>query len=143
MFEERRGIKMKRGTLILLMLIIAGIAYADTWRYGSPGDVRRAGIRASQDGYRGGYDGHRGYRGYRDHALSTWMDIAFRAGSPELYRYTQPAAPQINIYNNITVYGDGHQGSQESTGTIDYVNRRDRNNSINYHVPRYPAAAVP
>ena len=134
---------MKTGAFILLMVFVAGIAYADTWRYGSPGDVRRAGIRASQDGRSGGYHGHRGYRGYRDHALSTWMEIAFRAGSPELYRYTQPAAPQINIYNNITVYGSGYQGSPESTGTIDYVNRRDRGNTINYHVPRYPAAIVP
>ena len=132
---------MKRSALIFLMILITGIAYADTWRYGSPGDVRRAGIRASQYGDRGGYDGHRGC--YRDHALSTWMDIAFRAGSPELYRYTQRAAPQINIYNNITVYGSGYQGSQESTRTIDFVNRRDRDNTINYHVPKYPTAIVP
>ncbi len=134
---------MKTGTFILLMVFFAGIAYADTWRYGSPGDVRRAGIRASQYGYGGGCDGHRGYRGFRDHALSTWMDIAFRAGSPQLYRQTLPVAPQINIYNNITVYGNGYQGSPESTGTIDYVNRRGRDNTIYYHVPRYPAAAVP
>ena len=134
---------MKKSALIFLMILITGIAYADTWRYGSPGDVRRAGIRASQYGDRGGCADHRGYRGYRDHALSTWMDIAFRAGSPELYRYTQRAAPQINIYNNITVYGSGYQGSQESTRTIDFVNRRDRDNTINYHVPKYPAAIVP
>ena len=88
---------MKKGALIFVVMIIAGIAYADTWRYGSPGDVRRAGIRASQYGDRGGYDGHRRYRGYRDHALSTWMDrLSSAVSSPYCFvssRVTTTGSP--------------------------------------------------
>lgn len=126
--------------VVLLVLGMAGArAQEGTWRFGSPNDVRQAGIWAVQHYGGDGYGRHGGC----PNPVSTWMDIAFRAGSPQLYRYTQPQPPQINVYNNVTIYGGGYQGNDHPVDILDYVNRRDQGTTINYHVPRYPAAAVP
>ena len=101
---------------LFIVVLWTSVAAADmsTWRYGSPNDVRQAGIRAAQHYGGGGY----GRKGGCQNPVSTWMDIAFRAGSPELYRYTQPAPAQINVYNNVTVYGSAP--NSEAVGVIDY-----------------------
>jgi hypothetical protein len=89
-------------------------------------DIRQAGIRAAQNagGYYGGYCGAPVVI-YGTNPASAWMDIAFRAGSPELYRYTMPQPAKINIYENVTVNANPAPAgftldSPESVGLIDY-----------------------
>ena len=137
---------MSRIILIATLVFVAGMAMADdsTWRYGSPNDVRQAGIRAAQNGgYYGGYYGSPVV--VAQDPASTWMDIAFRAGSPELYRYTMLQPAQINIYNNVTVYGSPADprislGSPDPVGVVDYGYRRPGGSLPS---PQYPAALVP
>lgn len=135
---------MKKAMLVVYILIAAYIIVflfgmhmaanaqdMSTWRYGSPNDVRQAGINAAQRG--------------DQFATAVWMDLAVRAGSPELYRYTQPQPPQINIYNNVTVYADPASsgvtlGDPNPVGTVDYVKREARGYMP---PPRYPAGLVP
>lgn len=110
------------GALMWLLYFTATSHAGDisTWRYGSPGDIRRAGIHAAARG---------------DHIVTArWMDIAFRAGSPHLYRYTMPQGRQIVIINN-------QAGATNSAPAqiIDYGYRRP----ISYRVPRYPSSMVP
>jgi len=120
---------------ILELVLIASIAFflfthdasagdLSTWRYGSPNDVRQAGLRAARCG--------------NNHALATWMDIAFRAGSPELYRYTQRQPAQIIINNNVINPGANYYNN-EPTRIIDYNQRRP----ANHWAPQYPKELLP
>jgi hypothetical protein len=116
-----------------------GIASAEdlsTWRYGSPGDVRRYGNQIMQepDYHVQGYDGHRQPVYVRNEAKAAYMDMMFRAGSPELYRQTQPQAPQTNI--NIYIHN-----SRETPQHI--IAPQQEGEVISGRKPDYPAALVP
>jgi hypothetical protein len=120
---------------ILMLIWGATISLADdlsTWRYGSPGDVRRYGNRLMQDtSYsRQHRNGNQTYG--RDEAKAAYMDMMFRAGSPELYRYTQPQAPQVKIYMN--------NSGESSQYTIPSPQKR---RAITTWKPKYPKALVP
>lgn len=85
---------------IFLFFFLVKVSNADetsTWRYGSPGDIRRM----------NNYNTHRYHDRDRsrcnDRARAAYNDLIFRAASPELYRLTMPNAPStpnINIQIN-------------------------------------------
>ena len=117
------------GTIMLIWGV--AISTADdlsTWRYGSPGDVRRYGNQLMQE--RGHNNGHQSYG--RNGAKAAYMDMMFRAGSPELYRYTQPQAPQTKIYMN--------NSGESSQYTIPPPQKR---RPVTTWKPNYPKALVP
>ena len=122
----------------MLMLIWgAAISLAEdlsTWRYGSPGDVRRYGNRLMQDtSYNRQH--RKGNQTYgRDEAKAAYMDMMFRAGSPELYRHTQPQAPQTNNYYYINNSDDSPQY------TIPPPQKR---RAATTWKPKYPEALLP
>ena len=120
---------------MLTLIWGAAISLADdlsTWRYGSPGDVRRYGNRLMQDtNYNRQH--RKGNQAYgRSEARAAYMDMMFRAGSPELYRYTQPQAPQVNIYMN--------NSAESPQYTIPAPQKR---RAITTRKPNYPKALVP
>jgi hypothetical protein len=116
----------------MIMLIWGGdIALADdlsTWRYGSPGDVRRYGSHLMQE--RGHYNGRQGYGSSR--AKAAYMDMMFRAGSPELYRYTQPHTREVKVYMN---------NSGETSQYVIPAPQKQR--PATTWKPNYPKALVP
>lgn len=93
-----------------------------TWRYGSPGDVRHAGIRAAARG--------------DQIATARWMDIVFRAGSPQLYRYTMRPGRQVNV---TIINNQAGATSSAPAQIVDYGYSR----GISHRSPRYPAPLVP
>ena len=120
-----------------MIMLIWGVASSmaddlSTWRYGSPGDVRRYGNRLMQQQR---YDGqnHNGNQGYgRNGAQAAYMDMMFRAGSPELYRYTQPQRQQIKVYMN-------NSGESPQYIIPPPKNRR----AVTTWKPNYPEALIP
>jgi hypothetical protein len=116
---------------VIMIFWSAAISLADdlsTWRYGSPGDVRRYGNQLMQE--RGHHNGRQACG--RNGAKAAYMDMMFRAGSPELYRYTQPQAPQTKVYMN-------NSGESPQYIIPPPVKRR----AVTAWKPNYPKALVP
>jgi hypothetical protein len=141
MKSNKVAVVLIAGTLAGFVVVLIwgmGIASAEdlsTWRYGSPGDVRRYGNQIMQESdYIVQGHNRNGYPVYvRNEAKAEYMDMMFRAGSPELYRHTQPQAPQTNI--NIYFHNSGE--------TPQHIVAPQRQEAVSYRKPNYPAALVP
>jgi hypothetical protein len=76
---------------------------------------------------------HNGNQGYgRNEAQAAYMDMMFRAASPELYRYTQPQRQPIKVYMN-------NSGESPQYTIPPPRNRR----SVTTWKPNYPEALLP
>ena len=122
-----------------MIMLIWGVSISlaedlSTLRYGSPGDVRRYGNRLMQDSGNNRHQGNGNQAYGRNSAQAAYMDMLFRAGSPELYRHTQPQAPQTNNYYYINNSGESPQY------TIPPPQKR---RAATTWKPKYPEALLP